>query len=311
MSSLQEDQLGHELRELASGHPFTPDVELIARRGRQRRRRGLAVRGLTAAGAAVLAAGGLFIAVHPVSGTAAARGGVVARGGAAAGTVAGRSGSASVAPRTATVAYVTKQVTAALANVNDYILRTDSTQAGPSESTATNWTDPRTSNDYEILNDPSSGKSIAWLRTYLVNRVLTWKDTEADYSTHTWFVSVFHAAGPIQGSTAGATSTVMTPQAIKQWLDSGHLKVIGHQEISGHDAIGLRGPWADGYRELWVDAQTFLPLREITADFANSKGPLNNVQTTADETWLPRTSSLLNLVNNVRIPAGFTQVPPA
>jgi hypothetical protein len=305
MNSLQEDQLGHELRQLTSGQPFTPDLDQIGQRARQRRRRGLALRGATA-GAAVLVAGGLFIAVHPSGGTAV--GGAAVGGAAVGGTTA--SAPASAAPRAVTVAYVTTQVKAALANVNDYILRSDSTQTGSGENSATNWTDPRTSNDYEILNDPASGKSVAWLRTYLVNRVLTWKDVEADYSTRTWFVDVFHASGPIQGPTAGATSTVMTPQEIKQWLDAGKLKIVGNQEINGHDAIGLRGPWVTGYRELWVDSQTFLPVREITADFASTSGPLKNVELIANETWLPRTKSLLNMVNNVHVPAGFKQVPP-
>ena len=71
MNSSQETQLGHELRQLVSDQPFTPDVEAIGLRARQRHRRGLAVRGATAAGAAVLAAGGLFAAVHGTGGTAA------------------------------------------------------------------------------------------------------------------------------------------------------------------------------------------------------------------------------------------------
>jgi hypothetical protein len=71
MNSPQHTQLGHELRELVSGQPFTPDIEAIGLRARQRRRRGLALRGATAAGAAVLAAGGLFAAVHGTGGTAA------------------------------------------------------------------------------------------------------------------------------------------------------------------------------------------------------------------------------------------------
>ena len=72
MNSPQETQLGHELRQLVSGQPFTPDTEAIGLRARQRHRRGLALRGATAAGAAVfLAAGGLFAAVHGTGGTAA------------------------------------------------------------------------------------------------------------------------------------------------------------------------------------------------------------------------------------------------
>jgi hypothetical protein len=119
-----------------------------------------------------------------------------------------------------------------------------------------------------------------------------------------------HAAGAIQGPAAGATSTVMTPAQIKGWLDAGGLKIVGHSEINGHRAIGLRQPWARGYRELWVDSRTFLPLRTIMADFANTTGPLKNVQLINDNTWLPRTPSLLDMVNHVHIPAGFRQVAP-
>jgi hypothetical protein len=315
MNSPGETQLGRDLRELASGQPFTPDLGSIKQLARQRHRRSLMWRGGAAAGAAVVAAGGLFFGVHGFSGDHSA-GGTVANSTAGAATgqstasaAAPQSGSGDAATRTETVAYVTEQVKAALGNVNNYVLRDAQVQTGSGGDSATNWTDPRTNNDYEILND-SAGKSIAWLSTYLVNRVLTWKDIEADYSTRTWFVDVFHAAGPIQGSTAGATSNVMTPAQIKSWLDSGRLKIIGHREINGHHTIGLRGPWIQGYRELWVDSKTFLPVRTITADFANQKGPLQNVMLIDNDSWLPRTKSLLDMVNHVHIPAGFTQVPP-
>lgn len=245
----------------------------------------------------------MFAAVHGVHGA------VRTAAGTTAGTRAGKSVTPDATPRTETVAYVTAQVKTALGDVNNYIVRTGQTQTGPGGDAATNWTDPRTGNDYEILSDGGT-KSIAWLSTYLVNRVLTWKTIEADFSSRTWFVSVMHAAGPIQGSTAGATSTVMTPAEIKAWLDSGKLKIVGHRDINRHHAIGLRGPWADGYRELWVDSRTFLPVRVIMADFANEKGPLKNVMLVGNETWLPRTKSLLDLVNHVHIPAGFRQVAP-
>ena len=120
-----------------------------------------------------------------------------------------------------------------------------------------------------------------------------------------------HANGPIQGSTAGVTSSVTTPAQIKAWLDSGKLKIVGHRDINGHHTIGLRGQWADGYRELWVDSRTFQPVRLILADFANEKGPVKNVMIIVNETWLPRTKSLLDMVNHVHIPAGFRQVAPS
>jgi hypothetical protein len=306
MNSPQETQLHHDLRDLVSGQPFTPDLETIGRRARQRHRRALALRGATTGTVAVLAVGGVFAGVHAAGGGTPAKTPSAAPRGAPAVQRA-----STVAPaRTETVAYVTARVKSALGNVNNYILRSDQVQTGPDGDSATNWTDPRTGNDYEILYDATAGKSVAWLSTYLVHRVLTWKDIEADYSTRTWFVLVFHAAGPIQGSTAGATSSVMTPADIKEWLDAGKLKIIGHQYIDGHHTIGLRQPWATGYRELWVDSRTFLPVRLITADFANLKVPMRNVRLVADDTWLPRTQQLLTMVNHVHIPAGFTQVAP-
>jgi hypothetical protein len=61
MNSPQETELGHELRQLVADQPFTPDIEAIRLRARQRHRRNLILRGATAA---VLAAGGLFAAVR-------------------------------------------------------------------------------------------------------------------------------------------------------------------------------------------------------------------------------------------------------
>jgi hypothetical protein len=312
-SSPEETQLSDDLRQLAAGEAFTPDLAVIRQRARQRRRRGLALRGTAVAGVAALAAGGVFVGVHGPGGTAgrtaadktaASRVGAVGARGAASST-----GATGGAPTAVTVAYVTARVKSALGNVDKYIVQDDQVQTGPGGNSDVIVTDPRTSNAYEVLHD-SSGESLAWLSTYLVNRALTWKDVEADYSTHTWFVDVFHAAGPIQGSTAGATSTVMTPAEIKGLLDAGRLTIIGHKVIDGHSTIGLRQPWARGYRELWVDSTTFLPVRLITADFADQKGPLQNVMLIDNETWLPRTQSLLDEVNRVHIPAGFTQVAP-
>jgi hypothetical protein len=80
MNPVQETQLGHEMRQLVSEQPFTPDLELIGQRARQRRRRGIAVRGGTAAGAAVLAAGGLLAAVPGTGGAGGTAPGATAAG---------------------------------------------------------------------------------------------------------------------------------------------------------------------------------------------------------------------------------------
>jgi hypothetical protein len=99
----------------------------------------------------------------------------------------------------------------------------------------------------------------------------------------------------------------MTPAEIKAWLGSGKAAIVGHQSINGHNTIALRGPWALGYRELWVDSQTFLPVRIFVDYYADEKA-FTDLKLTGNLTWLSRTDSLVNMVNHVHIPAGFTQV---
>jgi hypothetical protein len=304
MNSPQETQLSHDLRQLASGKPFTPDLAKIKQRARQWHRRSLMRRGATAAGAVVLAAGGLSFGVHGFSGNHATVG-------AAASAAPSRSATAAPTVRTETVAYVAERVEAALANVKNDIIRDDQVQTAPVNVSGTNWTDSRTGNEFEILTNSTTGKSLNWLSTSSVNGVLTAHQVVADYSTRTWFaISLRLAAALPQGSSVNDSSPVMTPAEIKTWLDSGKLAIVGHQSINGQDTIGLRGPWVKGYRELWVDSQTFLPVRVIVDYYANQSGPEQDMKLIGNLTWLPPTASLVNMVNQVHIPAGFKQVAP-
>jgi len=304
MNSPQETQLSHDLHQLASGKPFTPDLAQIKQRARQQHRRSLIRRGATAAGAVVLAAGGLVFAVHGSSEDHATAG-------PAASAAPSPSTTAGPAVRTETVAYVAERVEAALANVTNDIIRDDQVQTAPVNDSGTNWTDSRTGNEFEILTSSTTGKSLNWLSTSSVNGVLTAHQVVADYSTRTWFaVSLRLAAALPQGSSVNASSPVMTPAETKTWLDSGKLAIVGHQSINGQDTIGLRGPWVKGYRELWVDSQTFLPVRVIVDYYADLGGPEKNMKLIGNLTWLPRTQSLVNMVNQVHIPAGFKQVTP-
>jgi hypothetical protein len=70
VTSPQETPLGHELRQLVSTQPFSPDIETIGQRARKKQRqRTMAVRGAVSAGAAVVVAGGVFTAVHGTGST--------------------------------------------------------------------------------------------------------------------------------------------------------------------------------------------------------------------------------------------------
>jgi hypothetical protein len=303
MNSPQETQLSRDLHQLASGKPFTPGLTEIKQLARQRHRRSLMRRG-TAAGAVVLAAGGLFFGVHGSSGDHGAAH-------TAASAVPSGSATAGATVPTETVAYVAKQVEAALASVNGDIIRDDQAFTGIRSDSGANWTDSRTGNEFESMSSSATGKSLAWLSISSVDGVRTAHQVVADYSTSTWYAdSLRLAAAPPQGSSVNTTSPVMTPAEIKAWLDSGKLAIVGHQDINRHDTIGLRGPWAAGYRELWVNSQTFLPVRIFVDYYANQGTPSQDLKLTGNLTWLPRTESLVNMVNHVHVPAGFTQVAP-
>jgi hypothetical protein len=258
-----------------------PDV---AQRARSRGRRRRAARGLFAGVPAVALAAGLVIA---------AQGGTT--------PVARHPGTTTSKPQVATAAYVTKQVEAALANADHYIIR-ETTQSYSGGYTS--WTDPRTGSSYAVQG-AGSGKVLSWNSTFYVNNVLHWRTTEADYSSHTWFVSVIHAAGPIQGTPPqGPDVPGGSPAQLMKWLADGTMRVVGHGYVNGHGATALQTRLGVITLEVWVDSKTYQPVREIKSFGGGLKATL-----VFNDSWIPRSAALVSLANNPQIPAGFTQVP--
>jgi hypothetical protein len=158
------------------------------------------------------------------------------------------------------------------------------------------------------MTNKATGKWIGWLNESTKNGVFTGTEVVAECSSRTWFTITLRSTGyKNQGSSVNETSPVMTPAEIKSWADSGKLKIVGHSTINGHAAIALRGPWILGYRELWVDSQTFLPVRVFVDYYANANFG-SDLKLTGNLAWLPRTEALANMVNHVQLPAGFTHV---
>jgi hypothetical protein len=316
MNSPQETQLSHDLHQLASGGSYTSDLAEIKQLARQRQRRDLRRRGATVAGAVVLAAGGLFVGVHGFSGdhgtTDTAVGSAASTG---ASTTPSQSATVGATPRLETVAYVANQVEAALASVNGDIIREDEVQSGSRIERGTTWTDSSTGNlygtqfgtEFASLTDKTIGKSSSWQSTRQVAGGISVTEVDADYANRTWYSSTMLFPAKAEGSSLNGVDALMTPAEIKSWAASGKLKIVGHQSINGQDTVILRDPWDAGYRKLWVDSQTFLPVR-IFVDFDANIGGVDT-KLTGNLTWLPRTDSLVNTVNKVHIPAGFKQVP--
>ncbi len=296
MNTDQEIQLSDDLRRLADGEPYAPDLDAIERRGRARRQRGLAIRG--GAGLGVLALAALSVAL-------VSRPGPASTGAASTGSATGTSGAVHQAG-IQTAAYVAAHAETALAGIDRYIVRDDEREStGP----FTNWIDPRTGNDY-LVEGTGHGRVAAWGSTYLVSRVMHWRTTQVNYGPRTWWVSVIHAAGPIQGAAPSGPygGAGGTPAQIRAMLKSGHYRIVGHRVINGHHAIGLKGPWARGYMEVWVDAHTYQPVHVVIADFAYQPGPLRHDDIVINESWVARSPALVQLTNHPRIPAGFRHV---
>ena len=248
---------------------------------------------------AVALAAGLVIAAQGRSGPGTRPAGT---GASAAGGTTSPAAGTTAKPQVETAAYVVKQVEAVLANENQYISRevTNSYQGG----TYTSWTDPRTGSAYAVQGT-GSAQVLSWNSAYFVHRVLHWRTTEADYSTRTWFVSVIHAAGPVQGPlTKPADGGTLTPAELKRWLAEGTMRVVGHGYANGHHAIELRARLGIITQIFWVNAQTFLPVREIKEFGRGLGGAL-----VFNDSWIPRTAALVNIANHPQIPAGFTRVP--
>jgi hypothetical protein len=267
-----------------------------AQRARSRARRRRTARGLLAGVPAVALATGLVLAMqNSPRGPATSATGTTA-------SPAAPAASAASQPAVETAAYVTEHVEAVLANANHYIIR--ETTNSYSGGTYTSWTDPRTGSAYAVQGT-GSRKVLSWNSAYFVKRVLHWSTTEADYSTHTWFVSVIHAAGPVQGPLPKpADGSDVSPAQLRKWLKDGTMRVVGHGHVNGHQATALRAQLAIGTLRIWVDSQTFEPVREISALGAGQRHTL-----VFNESWVPRTARLVSLANHPQVPAGFTQVP--
>jgi hypothetical protein len=304
MKSPEETQLSDDLHRIVGRPPFALDIEAIERSGRRQRRRGLAVRGL--AGVAVLAVavvGSLAAASH--TGTT----GSVA-GHASARTATGKAAAKSASPATVeTVAYVEKHIAAAASSVNNYLVksRLNTSSVGTPSVEITIWTDPRTGNTM-LLQGSGAGRLTYWEHDYFdSHRVLHWDQTQVNYGPRTWWNYNMHAAGPIQGPVpSGAIGgNYPGPAQIKQWLDKGVGKIVGHPYIDGHHTIELSiSAGSVKTSVIFADVHTYQVVRTI--DYFNQQSDAPPIK--ANYQWVPRTPAMVKLVNHPVIPAGYTQV---
>jgi hypothetical protein len=130
-----------------------------------------------------------------------------------------------------------------------------------------------------------------------------------DYAAHTWSTTTYSDA-PAGGSAPLPQSPQQGASQLRADQASGKATVLGLTTVDGQNALELKeGSLAAGEQLTWVDASTYLPIRELDTAPGQPLSSDENIQ--ADYQWLPATAANLALVTPATaIPAGFTEVSP-
>lgn len=142
------------------------------------------------------------------------------------------------------------------------------------------------------------------IRDYMHFRAFT-----IDYSNHTWAQGESVASEPFQKHPAPPThpsppGVLSPPSAIEKALTSHLATRVGTTKIDGIPVIVLKGTAGHDHITLYVDAQTYQPLREI--ECARGKFHLDAIIDV-----LPATAANIARAKNLpKIPPGYTRTSP-
>ena len=258
---------------------------------------------VAAAAAALVAAGAIGVTVlggHYPGNTGAGR------------TRAGVGGAiAADHARLVTTAYVVAHMKAAL-NANTAVLVTLShapnSQTGARVIDRT-WESTRSDTSRsELLNrhgQPVSGVVLTVTAHKTVSVMI-------NYRNRTWTKVTYPFGSAPSGSAPVPAPLPQTPtqQAaiLRAEVTAGKITVVGRVTVDGQRAIELRsGSARTGMVELWVNPDSYLPIRDI--ETAPGQSPASPQAIRDDYTWLPATAANLRLLTPAAaIPAGFTKV---
>jgi hypothetical protein len=200
------------------------------------------------------------------------------------------------APAVRDVAYVHARTIQALDGLSGYVVRTHAVSTGTGFATD-GWSDAATGRRrYDTIAPSGQRRTTALISTSDPTVVI-------DYENHTWWSYPARVVSPPTLKPGGggdqAPLSVESPEEIRKALDTGRLELLGTERIGDRETLHVRltGLPAPITVELWVDATTYLPVREdVTKDGAGHG--------VTDYTWLPRTPENLAAFD-VAPPAGF------
>jgi hypothetical protein len=299
MNSPEETQLADDLRHIAQGPSYAPDLDAIERRGRHAQQRALALRGLAATGVVGVAVAGTLVAFrHP------AAPGPTAIAGASTATKTAPGKRTTAAPRLENLAYVRQRLGVAQDPPNSVVEAAERVSgSGP----AVVWTDPTTGHKMK-LQGSGSGKITDWKHDYADDsQVLHYDEVEVNYGSRTWFNLDTHDPGPLAAPVPKNYGGDYYPAANIKWMvDHKATTIVGHPVVDGHHTVELSVSDGDTRWLFYADSQTYLVIRSIWI----FPPDLHEGRKTDDYTWVTRTAALTKLINQPQIPAGFSQVAP-
>jgi hypothetical protein len=266
------------------------------------------------AGGLAAAAAMAILAVLITSGGSAPSGTSHAASGPGGGTAATVTPAAN-APHFVDAAYVVKKVKAATS---------DSEGAGPIEFVSSHAPDSETGAPTWTRSWSYPGSPTSRIETLdpqgnpLTASLVT--ETKAqnesvliDYAAGTWstLVSPNQPGEGSEPSPVRAAAAAEGPQAeFQATLAEGDFRVAGHEKVDGRQAIELESTpaaFGEGTTRIWVDAQTYLPIREVATPPGAGADDPRSIR--SEYRWIPANAESLAVLDPANaVPRGFKQV---
>jgi hypothetical protein len=135
----------------------------------------------------------------------------------------------------------------------------------------------------------------------------TTRVVSVDYAAKTWSVRTYSDA-PAGGPAPLRQTPAQNADRLRADQLDGRATLVGPATIDGEQTLELReGSVSVGQQLTWVDADTYLPVREIDTAPGGSATSDSTIQT--DDQWLPATADNVKLITAAAaIPSGFTEI---
>jgi hypothetical protein len=260
--------------------------------------------------ATVLVAGAAAVGIAVAS---VAAGGAAKPSGHSAGTAAGpadgsAAGTVATSPKLHTAAYVVDHMKSALdantavVNIIDHAPDSQTGKPVLDEIWSSSLSDTYRIVDMTQAGQPTTGYLVT-VKPHQTTSIVI------DYGNRTWTKTVYPFGSATNGRRAAAAAS-STPRQLatqlKAQVKAGQVTLVGWDTVDGQRAIHLVERSDKGDINLWVDPDSYLPIREI--DTAPGVSQTSPQAIRDDYRWLPAIQANLRLLTPAgAIPAGFTQ----